>query len=436
MLQEVTTLVIGVTRMRKGNQRGWRVHPIFSRALLALVPLLASLTWLSTGAIEASANRFGPPWQSRVTVDQTTLYTQADRTSAQVGPLARGQIVVVIGESIGADGTAWTQVPDGFVLSNDVDEDYQPWIAEVSVPSVSIYARPSLKEPIRRTAKKGDLQRVVGVSPGIEGDTGLWWATTEGYVGLHTLSTATSEWAKDWALPTGADAPLGWWGSIRSTANVRAAPTTKAPVVGQLAPGDRVKVLSEIKGDPVGTNTTWYRIDGGRYAGAVVHSSLVTRMPEPKPIVVPRPADAPTGAGTIVVSRSASTLTYLDTDSKPLLATYVSLGRAGVETPEGEYSTMGKYHFDTMSSLTVADADHAYNLPNVPFVQYYLDGGYAIHSTYWHDDFGLTESQGCINVTWSDGAFLFGLTQPTVPDTLVARWAVGTIVATPVLIVN
>jgi hypothetical protein len=39
-------------------------------------------------------------------------------------------------------------------------------------------------------------------------------------------------------------------------------------------------------------------------------------------------------------------------------------------------------------------------------------------------------------VTWSDGAFLFGLTQPTVPDTLVARWAVGTIVATPVLIVN
>jgi lipoprotein-anchoring transpeptidase ErfK/SrfK len=422
--------------MRKGNERGWQVHPIMFQARAALIPLLAAVVWLSGGAIDASANRFGPPWQSRVAVDQATLYTQADRAAAQVGPLARGQIVVVIGESVAADGTAWTRVPDGFLLSSDVEEDYRPWIAEVSVPSVSIYARPSTKEPIRRTAKQGDLQRVVGVSPGIEGDTGLWWATTEGYVGLHTLRTSASEWATDWALPTGADAPLGWWGAIRSTANVRAAPTTRAPVVGQLASGDRVKVLSEIKGDPVGANTTWYRIDGGRYAGAVVHSSLVTRMPEPRPIVVPRPDDAPAGLGTIVVSRGASTLTYLDTDSKPLLATYVSLGRAGVDTPEGEYSTLGKYHFDTMSSLTVANADHAYNLPNVPFVQYYLDGGYAIHSTYWHDQFGLRESQGCINVTWSDGAFLFGLTQPTVADDEVARWAIGTLVATPVLIVN
>src|SRR5438067_6527203 len=97
---------------------------------------------------------------------------------------------------------------------------------------------------------------------------------------------------------------------------------------------------------------------------------------------------------------------------------------------------MGKYRFDPMTSNSVSNADHAYYLPNVPFVQYYLDGGYAIHSTYWHDSFGLGESQGCINLTWSDGAFLFGLTQPTVPADEVDKWAVGTIVATPLLIVG
>jgi lipoprotein-anchoring transpeptidase ErfK/SrfK len=301
---------------------------------------------------------------------------------------------------------------------------------------MSIYARPNTKEPVRRTAKQGDLLRVAGISPGIEGDTGIWWATTEGYVGMHTLRVATSDWAKDWTLPSGADAAAGWWGSIRSQTNVRAAPTTRAPVVGGLVPGDRVKVLEELKGDPVSGNTTWYRIDGGRYAGAVIHSSLVARLPVPKPVVADRPADAPPGLGTIVVSRTSSSLTYLDADNTPVFATYVSLGRAGVETPEGEYETMGKYYFDTMSSLTVANADHAYNLPNVPFVQYYLDGGYAIHSTYWHDHFGLVESQGCINLSWSDGAFLFGLTQPAVPDGDTAKWAVGTIAATPVLIVK
>jgi L,D-transpeptidase catalytic domain/Bacterial SH3 domain len=403
------------------------------RRMLAAV--VVTLVLLSVGVSSASANRFGPPWQSRVVVDRTMLYSQADRGSPPVGPLLHGQVVVVVNETTGTDGAAWTQVPDGYVSSADIAEDDTPWIAEVSVASVSIYARPNTREPIRRTAKQGDLLRVAGISPGIEGDTAIWWATTEGYVGLHTLRTATSDFARMWTLPDGSDAVGGWWGGIRSQTNVRAAPTTRAPIVGTLVPGDRVKVLSEVQGDAVGTNATWYRIDGGRFAGAVVHSSLVARLPEPKAILAPRPTDAPAGLGTIVVSRTASTLTYLDADNNPRFATYVSLGRAGVETPEGEYETMGKYHFDTMSSTTVQNADHAYNLPNVPFVQYYLDGGYAIHSTYWHDHFGLVESQGCINLTWSDGAFLFALTQPSVPDDVVARWAVGTIVATPLLIV-
>jgi len=166
----------------------------------------------------------------------------------------------------------------------------------------------------------------------------------------------------------------------------------------------------------------------------VVHSSLVAKMAEPRRVVAPRPADAPDGVGTIVVSRSAASLTYLDPGGSAVFTTYVSLGRAGVDTPEGEYGTMGKYRFDTMTSTSVADADHAYFLPNVPFVQYYRDGGYAIHSTYWHDHFGLVESQGCINVTWSDGAYLFNLTQPVVADGDVARWAIGELVSTPVLI--
>ncbi len=394
------------------------------------------MAWLSLGVLTAHANRFGPPWQARVIVNQTILYAQPDGASAPVGPLDRGEIVVVVDESTAADGTAWTRLPDGWLRSSDVAEDTTPWIAEVSVASVSVYARPNVGEPIRRTAKQGDLLRVTGASPGIEGDTAMWWATTEGYVGLQTLREATSDWANDWALPDGSAAPGGWWGAVRSQANVRAAATTGAPILGNLVPGDRVKVLDEVQGDAVGGNATWYRIDGGRYAGALVHSSLVLRLPAPSEVLAPRPEDAPVGLGTIVVSRSTATLTYLDADNTPSFTTYVSLGRAGVDTPPGEYETMGKYRFDNMSSSTVSDADHAYFLPNVPFVEYYRDGGYAIHSTYWHDHFGLVESQGCINLTWGDGAYLFNLTQPTVAAGDIARWAIGTIPATPVLIVD
>ena len=408
------------------------VRPLARRVPISLVACLA----LAAFVTPAYANRFGPPWQSRVIVDRTTLYQQADRGSSVVGPLVRGQMVVVTGESKDSAGTEWMQTPDGWLLSSDAAEDITPWIAEVSVASVSIYARPNAREPIRRTAKQGDLLRVTGIAAGVEGDTGTWWSTTEGYVGLKTLRESTSDWALGWKLPSADDALGGWWANLRSQANVRAAASTRAPVVGTLVPGDRIKVLASVDGDAVNGNTTWYRIDGGRYAGAMVHSSLVTRMAEPKPVVAARPADAPPGVGTIAVSRSTASLTYMDETGAPEFTTYVSLGRAGVDTPEGEYSTMGKYYADGMTSLSVADADHAYNLPNVPFVQYYLEGGYAIHSTYWHDHFGLVESQGCINVTWADGAFLFGQTQPAIAPGDIARWATGSLVATPVQIVR
>ncbi|MBV9135200.1 MAG: SH3 domain-containing protein, partial [Chloroflexi bacterium] len=279
------------------------------RAVTPLVTSVAVLGWLTFGGLAAYANRFGPPWQSRVTADSTALYTQPDKSSAPVGPLARGQLVVVVNESTATDGTAWTQTPDGWLPSDQVSEEIQPWVGEVSVPSVSIYARPSSSEPIRRTAKQGDLLRVTGASPGIEGDTNVWWSTTEGYVGLHTLRESTSDWATGWSMPSGDEAPGGWWGGLRSQANVRAGPSTKAPIVGTLVPGDRVKVLESVTGDAVSGNSTWYRIDGGRYAGAVVHSSLIAKMAEPKQVIALRPADAPDGLGTIVVSRSASTLT-------------------------------------------------------------------------------------------------------------------------------
>ena len=65
-----------------------------------------------------------------------------------------------------------------------------------------------------------------------------------------------------------------------------------------------------------------------------------------------------------------------------------------------------------MSSQHNPDALNSYFLPNVPFVQYYLSDGSAIHGTYWHDSFGSSESQGCVNLTTTDAAYLFKLTSP------------------------
>ena len=39
-----------------------------------------------------------------------------------------------------------------------------------------------------------------------------------------------------------------------------------------------------------------------------------------------------------------------------------------------------------------------YNVPEVPNVMYFTDYGHAIHGTYWHNNFGVPMSHGCINL--------------------------------------
>jgi lipoprotein-anchoring transpeptidase ErfK/SrfK len=375
-------------------------------SILTIAGLLA--TWLLAGVPAVSANRFGPPYMDRVTADQTTIYATPD-TTQPVGPVGNGAILVVVGQS----GDDWIQTTTGFVSTKDVQEDIDPWVADVVAPVTPVYAKPNANDVIRMDAHQGDLLRVTGVSHGMQGDANIWWSTTEGYVALDALQPSQNSWASDWTVPDGSLAINGWWGATTSDANVRAGPTTDAPVVGQLPGGNLVKVLSDTQGQNVQGSPTWYRIDGGRYAGGYIHSSLVKRAAQPQANTTP-PPDGSTSGRWIVVDRARHSLTLVD-NGQPTFVTYVALGVAGRDTPAGTYSTWGKYRADDMTSTSVADPGGYYDLPNVPNTQYYKDGGFAIHGTYWHDEFGTDQSHGCVNVTWTDGRYLFDQTQPQVP---------------------
>jgi lipoprotein-anchoring transpeptidase ErfK/SrfK len=50
-----------------------------------------------------------------------------------------------------------------------------------------------------------------------------------------------------------------------------------------------------------------------------------------------------------------------------------------------------------------------YHLEDVPYIMYY-DGGYGIHGTYWHQNFGRPQSNGCVNLTRADAQWLFNWT--------------------------
>jgi len=78
----------------------------------------------------------------------------------------------------------------------------------------------------------------------------------------------------------------------------------------------------------------------------------------------------------------------------------VSTGTWQTPTVTGQYNIYVKYSSAKMSGP-------GYYLPNVPYIMYFY-GGYGLHGTYWHNNFGTPMSHGCVNLRTEDAGWLFG----------------------------
>ncbi|MBK8258345.1 MAG: L,D-transpeptidase [Polyangiaceae bacterium] len=104
---------------------------------------------------------------------------------------------------------------------------------------------------------------------------------------------------------------------------------------------------------------------------------------------------------------------------KPVYVTLVSTGADGIGDPKKTHSTIqGAFLIHTKHVTVTMDGDTAgdeFDFRDVPFVQYFTEG-FALHAAYWHDEFGTPRSHGCVNLAPIDAAWLFGWTDPPVPE--------------------
>lgn len=89
--------------------------------------------------------------------------------------------------------------------------------------------------------------------------------------------------------------------------------------------------------------------------------------------------------------------------NRVVYTTRVSSGVAKYPTVTGTYYIYAKLKSQRMRGGTGRDR---YDLPNVPHVMYFHQG-YAIHGTYWHNNFGHPMSHGCVNVSKIAAAWLY-----------------------------
>ena len=89
---------------------------------------------------------------------------------------------------------------------------------------------------------------------------------------------------------------------------------------------------------------------------------------------------------------------------EPVRAFVVSTGLPNYPTVTGEFRIRMKVSEQTMSG-------EDYYLPGVKWVQYFYED-YGFHGTYWHEDFGIPKSHGCVNMTNADAKWLFDWAGP------------------------
>ena len=92
----------------------------------------------------------------------------------------------------------------------------------------------------------------------------------------------------------------------------------------------------------------------------------------------------------------------------------VRLPEGGFATPKGYYRTYRKRPCRHMANPANAYGS-GFDLPGVPWVSYFTSDGVAFHGAYWHNDFGVPHSHGCINMTPLTAKWLYRWTPPAVP---------------------
>lgn len=111
----------------------------------------------------------------------------------------------------------------------------------------------------------------------------------------------------------------------------------------------------------------------------------------------------------IIVDLSDSRI-YAYEDGRLVRNVLASTGLPATPTVVGDFSVYVKYERQNMSGP-------GYYLPNVPHVMYFYRD-YGIHGTYWHNNFGVPMSRGCVNLPNPEAEWFFNFASIGTPVTV------------------
>ena len=314
-------------------------------------------------------------------------------------PLSRRDFLKLGGLALG--GLAFTSFLPESTGFDDID------LIRVATDSVSVYQQPNDTSAIVRSWERDSLVHVYEtVDSGTPGYNPIWYRVFGGYMHRARLQEVRVHY----------NTPLTVIPQDTKMLAEITVPYSQAYRYNQWDgwyPTDRlyyssIQWLSGIDTGPDGK--AWYQILDESDETIHYIPSTHLRVIDPAEYA-PISPDVPLEKKHIEVNLTSQILTCYE-DGTPVFTTDVSTGVPGLyDTPAGNYNIIVKLPSRRMSSEDRSGNDVP--LAGVPWVSFFTSEGHAFHGTYWHQNYGVPMSHGCVNMRNEEAKYIFRWARPT-----------------------
>jgi hypothetical protein len=268
------------------------------------------------------------------------------------------------------------------------------------------------------------LREVIGEPNINRGKNRRWVETPDGFIygpDLQPVQNNLNEPLK--TLPQ-SESGAGMWAEV-------SVPYVEAPLAN---PPARAEILRQLDGNPRLYYSQIYWVDSVRERNGMVEYHITEKHGSPgdmfwadgralRPITPDdvKPISPEIGDKKVVINLSNQTLACLEGKREVYYcrissgAKFDAAGNAvdNWSTPVGLYHSVSRKYV----SLHMAGGTRAsgYEVFGVGWTSFFATGGFSIHSTYWHNNFGEPMSHGCVNAMPDDAKFVFLWSAPEVP---------------------
>jgi hypothetical protein len=288
-----------------------------------------------------------------------------------------------------------------------------------AIHTVAFYEEPSTKSTRLEARTRDQGFPITGeVRAPFSAHNDLWYQTPLGYV--HSA----------WVLPVRVYAPQpfisemgewGFWGEVSQLfTDAHAQPSLNTGIVYRFYGGNVFHVVDAFL-DEAGTG--WYKVFDEFPPTSPRYQWVLARDMRRIPRAEMSPIHPFVGSKRVEVSLEEQRLTCFEGDTIAF-STLVASGLGQVEgdpatdlaTHRGETTVLLKQPSRHMSNIPYKEGMQVqgdiFDLPGIPWNTFFALSGTAIHGTYWHNDFGIRRSHGCLNVSSEAARWIYRWVHP------------------------